>query len=667
LLIKGGIPVSASSKIAFIAPNQKLYDQGVIVCSEYPFNIYLGDLMDGVALAKKAWEDGAEVIISRGGTATLIRQHLHCPLIELRVTLHDIVRTLIQAKKTSTRIGMIGFANIIEQAGELSHLLDMNLTSYVIDDRSMVDHLIHRAQAEGIEVIVGDAITVRRANELGLTGYFIPSGVESVRVAVEEARRFVELNREEREKAALLKTVFSSIHDGIIAIDKDGLINLVNEKAAQLMGISLEDSIGKLATDAIPHYQLHDTLRTGKEELGKVQRIKDKYVVENHIPIKLKGEVIGAVSTIQDVTELQRAERKARNEIFHKGLHAQTKLADIVAVSPGMKSSLLQAEKFGKVESAVFITGESGTGKEMFAQGIHNVSKRSNGPFVAVNCATFTETLLESELFGYVDGAFTGARKGGKPGLFELAHEGTLFLDEIGEMPYNLQAHLLRVLQEGKVRRIGADYLTPIDVRIISATNVNIEEHVAKKLFRSDLYYRLNILPMHLPPLRERIEDLPELVSRFIPASNRQANKSIHGISKQALDALKSYSWPGNIRQLANFIQKVFVLAEGPIIVLEDVLPHLHLSANLNLNAAPSSQDFTPHILPTTAGTSSSVEEVTEELLAGTLEQIERKVITRVFEQLEGNYSLTAKKLGIHRSTLHRKMKDIAKFDNVAK
>ena len=292
---------------------------------------------------------------------------------------------------------------------------------------------------------------------------------------------------------------------------------------------------------------------------------------------------------------------------------------------------MAKARQFAAVDSNVLITGESGTGKEMIAQGLHNLSRRAKGPFVAFNCAAVPENLLESELFGYEEGAFTGARRGGKVGLMELAHGGTLFMDEIGEMPLPLQARILRVIQEKEVMRIGGERIIPVDLRLLSATNENLMQMIETRRFRKDLYYRINVLRLHIPPLRERQEDIPLLVEHIM--NRHQAmNPAIRGIAAKALQLLGRQEWPGNVRELESTLERALLLAQG------NMLQEADIREALQLNAAA---------------------EVPVEAEAGgdALLDIEKSTIDRILREEKFNYSRAASRLGINRTTLWRKLK----------
>ncbi|GIM48079.1 hypothetical protein DNHGIG_36280 [Collibacillus ludicampi] len=428
-----------------------------------------------------------------------------------------------------------------------------------------------------------------------------------------------------------LEAIVHSSHDGVIAVDKQGNITLVNHHAKKMLGLP-EEVLGQKITDFIPHSDMVRVLRTGKKELGDLAVLQDKHIVINRFPVIINGTVVGAVSNFKQITDIQKMEMKLRKMLHESGLEARYRISDIVGSSQEIQFAKEQAVLFAETEATVLITGESGTGKEMFAQGIHLASARSLGPFVAVNCAALPESLLESELFGYEEGSFTGARKGGKAGLFELAHGGTLFLDEIGEMPLRIQAILLRVLQEKKVRRVGGERVIPVDVRIIAATNRDLKEEIEQQRFRSDLYYRINVLTLDLPPLRERIGDIPDLVRSIVSQLNEQREKKIDKISTDIFSLLMDYHWPGNIRELRNVIERMVLLEKGSELTMRSAAFFVQKIQKNRLHS------------------------IRENELS--LKTVEMELIRRALEKYQNNKTKAAQSLGMDRSTLWRKIKE---------
>jgi propionate catabolism operon transcriptional regulator len=305
-----------------------------------------------------------------------------------------------------------------------------------------------------------------------------------------------------------------------------------------------------------------------REEL---QAIRGQQILVSQQPIQVDSQPFGVLFTFQNAEAIRKSEHKIRTELHRKGLVAKYRFENIVTQNTHMLQLVEKAKRFSLVDSPILLLGETGTGKELFAQSIHNASPRCKEPFVAVNCAALPEQLLESELFGYSEGAFTGASKGGKIGLFELAHKGTLFLDEIGEIPLVLQAKLLRVLQEKEVRKIGADMVVPVNVRVVSAANSNIIEKVKTGKFRLDLFYRISLLNIQILPLRERKDDIGLLFSHFVRQYSLKNNHGFPVISDEAFDELKRFFWPGNVRELRNAAERLAILNRAELVGRDEI------------------------------------------------------------------------------------------------
>lgn len=342
------------------------------------------------------------------------------------------------------------------------------------------------------------------------------------------------------------KAIINTVHDGLIAVDDENKISLFNPIAEQLFEQQADKIIGKKINEVFSTKLINATKNTAKEGILK---LPSHEIVISETPLN-KGQLY----VLKDVSEIHRLEETVRHRLYQEQNIARYTFDNFVGTSPALLKTISLAKKMAKSNSTVFIQGESGTGKELLAQSIHNASSRASAPFVAINFAALSETLLESELFGYVEGSFTGARRGGAPGLFEAAHKGTLFLDEIGDAPLPFQVKLLRVLQEHQIRRVGSNKIIPIDVRIIVATNHNLKEHIKLGLMREDLYYRLNVLPLKIPPLRKRSEDILALCYAFYQRY-KPLDKHAKQYFKQIAPYLKAYTWPGNIRELQNVIE----------------------------------------------------------------------------------------------------------------
>lgn len=428
-------------------------------------------------------------------------------------------------------------------------------------------------------------------------------------------------------------------YEGLVIIDENGII--VKFKYEKLLDIKESEALGKHITEVIENTRLHQVLKTGEPELGDIQLIKGHRVVTSRIPIKREGKVIGAVGTIlfKDVAEvkymaehldqMKRYVHQYNKDV--KRMHtAKYSFDSILTNDPVMYSVMSLAKRASQSDASVYIEGESGTGKEYFAHAIHEASNRRYGPFVRVNCASIPESLIESELFGYEPGAFTGANTHGRVGKFELANGGTIFLDEIATMPLEMQTKLLRVLEEREIERIGGNTRIPLDIRVIAATNVSLSQATREGTFRSDLFYRINVIHIELPPLREKPRDIALLAQHFTQVYNLKSNRKPISLSQEALLKLEAYNWPGNIRELRNVLERAVALNESGKITEKDLPDFIGGFRNK------------PEIL----GIKSLKDQMSE---------IENKIIEETICMCGGNKTKAAEMLGIHRTALYKK------------
>ncbi len=590
-------------------------------------NVMVGDLNEGLSKALEAVRAGTEVIISRGGTACLIAAQLDVPVVEIDVTALDVLRALRQVLGVDGAVGLVGFKNVCYGFAGLGDILGLTIREIIIEDESRAEEKIVAALGEGIRVIVGDAVSVRIALRLGLEGCLIQSGRETVFKAVQQAFKIAEVRKREQERAALLKAVIDGSNDAMLAINSEGILTMINSNAEDLFGVQAPAVIGKRLADVVPGLAMQNLIGSNTLNYDVFSQGERTLALQCR-PITIRGDHVGTVAIFQNVGQLQKYEQIVRQKLHKNGLFAKATIDDIIGDSKLIKAVKANAMKCARTDSNVLITGETGVGKEMLAQSIHNLSRRKAGPFVAVNCAALPESLLESELFGYVEGAFTGARRGGKSGLFELAHGGTLFLDEIGEMPLTLQARLLRVLQEREVMRLGGNSVIRINVRIVAATNRNLTELIDNKVFREDLYYRINVLHLNIPPLRDRPNDIQLLAGYLL---KRICNNRTVRITVPALHALSCYSWPGNVRELANVVERAVLQAE------DGCIDECHICSLLESVKADRCRAADPI----------------------TLNEIELQTIEKVLREEGYQMTRSAEKLGISRSTLWRKLKSL--------
>ncbi|WP_202078755.1 sigma-54 interaction domain-containing protein [Caldalkalibacillus salinus] len=442
-------------------------------------------------------------------------------------------------------------------------------------------------------------------------------------------------------KEDILETIFEHIHQCIVIVDSEGYITYMNHSYCRFLEVDKSDVKGKHVTDVIENTRMHIVAKTGKEEHADLQHIKGNYMIANRIPLRSNGQVVGALGMVlyrdteewkqmnSHIKDLLSEMKKYRDPV--NGTHiAKYYLHDIVGISSKINQLKHRIKKVATSDVSVLIRGESGTGKELIAHSIHNLSERSHQPFIKVNCAAIPEQLLESELFGYQEGAFTGAKKGGKQGKFQLADGGTLFLDEIGDMPLSAQVKILRVLQEGEVEALGSVEAQKVDVRLIAATNQPLEKRIAEQRFREDLFYRINVVPLHSPPLRERTEDLRLLCKYFLYKVTERIGKRVVDFTADVYQLFSMYHWPGNIRELENVIESAVHLTHKDVIEIEDIPVHL------KQNFTHGSQAYS---------------------LKNVLEHTEKRELEKALQKCNGNKIEAAKLLKIGKSSMYDKLK----------
>lgn len=587
----------------------------------HPVRILVIDCMlkDVLEKARNMEKNGeADVFLSAGGTAKLLSGNLSNPLVEIKVTGFDILAALKEAKLYSDTVGIITYESKIPYLENLSGLLNITIKQFTYQHISDIEETLNQLLNEGMKVVIGGSFLQEVISNKGIKGIFIYSS-DGVTRALDTAVQIAFSKKVEARKAEELRAILAFSYEGIIAVDRNGLITVINSSAEKIIGTSQHKVLGQSIANIFPTAKLTKVIQSRVPELNQIESIGNSQIVINRIPILVNAEVMGAVATFQHIGIIQEAEEKIRKSLYQKGFVAKIFIKDIIGSSDQIQKAKREAFLYAKNASSVLITGESGTGKELFAQGIHNAGIRLRQPFVTINCAAIPDNLLESELFGYEEGAFTGAKKGGKPGLFELAHEGTVFLDEIAELSMSLQARLLRVLEEHEVLRIGGDHIRSVNIQVISATNKDLWEMTEKGYFRKDLYYRLNVLELRLPPLRVRKMDIPLLVKKFLTEMCHDlAAKEIEGISQHTV--FRDYNWPGNIRELRNIIERFAALYK------EEEYENLLLSLFERLTPSELCSD-------------------------------EQEELNRVLNSVQGNKTKAAKKLGISRTTLWRKLK----------
>ncbi len=646
------------TEICMIAPTDELLRKSEKIIQKYNknINVYQGSLKNAREVAAGLLAHGAQVFISRRGTKRIIEKEFPVQVVDIGLTLADYIPAIEEAAKVKGRVAFFSYGAITEDVKTMCHMLKIDALYYSFKNLQDCRRVVEEADAAGAGMGIGGADTAPIAEEKGLRHLVVENSEESLMRAIESAEQLLAVKKKERQKRKQLKLqmeryklIFNYTHDAIIAINPDGEIDVINREARKILGQGRRDreNIDAVADKVVQDTRMKEVLRTGKNELNQLMSMNGTLVSANRMPIIVDGKTEGVVATFQDVKALQDSEQKIRIKLHQKGLVARYHFEDIIGSSRVMKDNIGLARKFAKSDATILIQGETGTGKELFAQSIHNASTRAGGPFVAVNCGAFPRNLLEEELFGYVEGAFTGASKGGKMGLFEMAHRGTIFLDEIGEMPPETQVQLLRVLQEKEIRRIGSDRVTPVDIRVITATNRNLSDGIRQGKFREDLYYRLNVLNIKIPALREREDDAALLGLYLYEQYRGTPDREEKEFVRHIVERLRGYEWPGNVRELGNLMERLYVLlsqGEKKEFVEEYIFSFLSSSAGAERAEAEEQTE-------TTGKVSVRAEE------SGRLDEWEKKNILSELKKHNLETGKTAEALGISRSTLWRKLK----------
>ncbi|WP_198971171.1 propionate catabolism operon regulatory protein PrpR [Xylophilus sp. ASV27] len=538
-----------------------------------------GTFGGALAIAQERLRDGAvDAFVSAGSNASILRSGLQAPVATIQLGGFDILQALIKARRIANRVGVVMYGQTIPALDAVKELLNIEITQYAYrtpdDARQRFDAL----RRDGFHVIVGSSLVVELAQEAGLHGLLAYS-LASIRQGFEDAIELARVARLEAGRYEQLNGVLHNLQEAVLAVDRAHCITALNPAMQQLLGAGAAPLLGRPLQEVQPALSLQATLDSGQEERAAVLRLAQRDWVVNRTPIREQGEIVGAALTLFDARDIQEADTSLRMQQRRRQGSARHGFASLVGASPAFMRAVQTARRFAATDLTVLIAGESGVGKELFAQAIHNEGARAGRPFVAVNCASFPETLLESELFGYEEGAFTGARRGGRRGLFEAAHTGTVFLDEIGDMPLPLQSRLLRVLQEREITRLGASAAIPVDVRIIAATHQPLREMVEQGRFRQDLYYRINKLRLPLPALRERGADVTQMAAAFMARSLHALGSALPATEVLAplLPLLAAYHWPGNVRELENLCERSAVFLaqfDTPAAIVYDELRH---------------------------------------------------------------------------------------------
>lgn len=636
------------NNILLVSTYEKLSEKAREISEEMglDLHIYEGGIMrDGHIYAKEN-QSSYDVILSQGGTAEAIKKLVSIPVVPIEIRTVDFLNGLYKASTYGKKIGLVVFeSENLTDLESLKEMLNIDFILFSYRTKEELREQFNKAVELGISTLVGIGDCILEAGRAhNLNTVVIHSGEKQLREALLAAKNICDFAKREKEKTERFKTIIDHSSYGIIALDSKDNIVTFNPAAEKIFGLKASQILEKPISQSLNNSLVEEIFGNGDMLFNKLLKINNRQFLMSRLPVIVEQEKFSMVMTFQEVSELQQLEQKVRTQLYKKGLVAKYTFDDIVGESKAIKNTVNQAKLIGRTDTTVLIMAETGSGKELFAQSIHNFSKRRKGPFVAINCAAMPENLLESELFGYEEGAFTGAKKGGKPGLFELAHGGTVFLDEISEMPLSLQGRLLRVLQEREVLRLGGDYILNVDIRVIAATNVNLLQMVKEGKFRQDLYFRLNILELRIPPLRERLGDIPILIRNFIKKMNVKHGTNICDISEGAIKCLETYSWPGNVRELENFAERMCILSNNATI--DKTLVNQLFSNNRDYNSTDTEMI-----------SCSNDQSITVNL--GNLKDIEQQIIKQAIKVFDGDREALAAKLGMSRTTLWKRLKEI--------
>ena len=624
-------------------------------------------LHDAVRQARSCIEQrGTRVVIATGGTGDLLKQTVDAHVLIMRYRGEDIIEAVQMAEPATRRVAIVGFQNFAHTSHRICSVFPGPVRICEVNTETLQE-TVRQLVMEGTDTVIGGSLVADLAASLGARGIHIGMDRESIFDALDEARRLVSMLHEKNVRLATINALLDSINDGIIGCDRHGRVSAVNQAALGFLGLSRHEVMGRPLPELAGEDFLQKTLQEGQQSTGNLVHIREAAYAATCVPVCVEsGGISGAVLTMQELSRLH-MELDVRRKILASGHVARKRFPDIIGSSRAITQAKKRAALYAATDSTVLIYGKTGTGKELFAQSMHNASPRAQGPFVAVNCGALPENLLESELFGYVHGAFTGARAGGKTGLFEMAQGGTIFLDEISEMPLALQSRLLRVCQEREIARIGDDKVIPVDVRVICAANRNLMDLVQAGSFREDLYYRLAVLILELPPLAERLDDLDRIAAHILSHKARQMHRSFAPLPKESLTWLQSFTWPGNVRQLSNVLERAMILTPGRVItpdVLKDSFHACTPFASGRPDAAQGQDEaHRPPCPACAAGRKDTVPCSGVAIGKGaehelpSREHADLRLMEETLAACRGNRSEAARRLGISRQTLWRHLK----------
>ena len=631
-------------RIGLVAPYKELVSKAERIAKGKKISLraVYATLEDAVKTAKVMELDGIDVIVAREGTDNIIREHLNIPVVPIKISSLDIINAILKAGAIKKELVLANFKAMHKNIDVVERVLGCRIREFTFSTRNENFSKIKNLDKKK-HVIVGGGLSCAVADKLGFRSILIESDDEWVGYALDNAYNVAWSKFDEKQKLIQLSTIVNQIEESIVAVNANKEIMAFNATAENIFQISRDEVIGTYNAFILENTKLIKVLADNRE-CEFIGNINGKDVIVHSVPVKIDEKNFGGVSAIHEADKVQKMEESIRYSVHSSGLTAKNyTFNDIIGTSDLIKETIDTAKKFSKTDFTVLIVGESGTGKELLAHSIVNESSRRNGPFIAIKCAAIPSNLLEAELFGYEEGSFTGAKKGGKLGYFEIVHNGTIFLDEIGELTFDLQGRLLRVIGQKEVIKVGGNRVIPVDVRVIAATNKDLRKKVAEGNFREDLYHRLNVLHLYIPPLRTRIEDLFPIARNILDQLN--VTDYYKKIIILALRGITDYPWSGNVRELSNILTQITVLMD------EEKTPSFDsVNAVLQKVVFGESDDKIRGEEPSERNRVHKTKKYKNE-------GIEAEILKGLLEEKNARLNQVAETMGISRSTLWRKMK----------
>jgi transcriptional regulator, propionate catabolism operon regulatory protein len=601
---------------------------------------------DAVNEIASAGDQRPDIVIAAGSNGTYLKSRVDVPVVLINPTGFDVMHALARARRDASQVALVTYGETPAEVRRFVAAYGIDVVFAAYQSAQDAEACVLDLRDRGVGTIVGPGLVTDLAAKAGMEAVFLYSRA-SVRAAFDTALEVAQATWGEAVRRHRLDNVLQHLRDGVVALDAQGRVEAINQRLASVLGIEPAAAVGRRLPEIAP--DLSGSMSDGDGE--SLETLRGVSYVVHRGPLVDNGVTTGTVLTFQESRAVERLDRTLRSRQRAQQFTARYRLDDLVGTCPAMDRVRQLVRRYAKSDATVLVRGESGTGKEMIAQSLHQLSARCDFPFVALNCGAFPEALLESELFGYEEGAFTGARRGGKAGLIEAAHRGTLFLDEIGEMPLPLQSRLLRVLQEREVVRLGSTEPTRIDVRIVAATHRALTAAVEAGEFRTDLYYRLNILNIALPPLRERQSDIMPLAAELLCQAARREPRLAARIRRtgDAIDmlapvaeSLSRHAWPGNVRELQNVIERIAVeLADSES-------EHSHLDDSVLQSIAPE--------LFEQQGQGGADKAAAALTLRQRSRRVEEDEIRAALDAFNGDRDRVCEALGISKTTLWRKL-----------